>query len=105
MKKFISAAFIFISLEASTQDFPRTDFNLEKLADEIFPMQDLDLNYEELYENLAQLLSNPLDLNNITQEQMRSLLVVGEEQVNEFMRYRTENGPLLSVYELQSIPG
>ncbi|CAN5478082.1 helix-hairpin-helix domain-containing protein [soil metagenome] len=93
-----------LSVTSYSQDFPRKDFNLEKLVDEIFPVQDLDINYEELYENLAQLLSNPADLNSITHEQLRSLMILNEDQVNSFLQYREECGPILSVYELQSIP-
>ncbi len=87
------------------QDYPRSDYNLEKLADEIFPLQDLDLNYEELYENLVQLLSNPIDLNQASAEELRSLFVLRESQIEEFIRYREEHGNLLSIYELQAIPG
>lgn len=94
-----------IQVTAFTQDYPRQAYNLEKLADEIFPLQDLDLNYEELYENLAQLLSNPIDLNQAGPEELRSLFVLREEQIAQFLRYRQEQGPLLSVYELQAVPG
>ncbi|MEK6780473.1 MAG: helix-hairpin-helix domain-containing protein [Bacteroidota bacterium] len=87
------------------QDYPRTEYNLEKLADEIFPVQDLDLNYEELYENLAQLLTNPIDLNQASAEELRSLLVLSETEVEAFIHYRQEQGNLLSIYELQAIPG
>jgi hypothetical protein len=85
------------------QDYPRREYNPEKLADEIFPMQDLDLNYEELYENLLQLLANPIDLNKATAEEFRALFVLKENQVEELIRYREEYGPFLSVYELQSL--
>src|SRR5258708_2516148 len=105
MRRAIFIGMMIISYNSNSQDFPRKDFNPEKLADGIFPLQDLDLNYGELYENLAQLLSNPLDLNAVTQEQLRSLFVVTEENVNSFIKYRDENGPILSVYELQSVPG
>ncbi len=104
MKAITFIAFALV-VNAHAQDFPRKDLNLEMLVDEIFPIQDQDLNYEELYENLAQLLSNPVDLNTVTNEQMRALLVVTEEEINSFLSYRKENGPLLSVYELQSVPG
>ncbi len=96
----ISASFL-----TQGQDYPRTDYNLEKLADEIFPIQDLDLNYEELYENLAQLLTNPIDLNLASAEELRSLFVLREAQIEEFIRYRQEQGRLFSIYELQAIPG
>ena len=105
MKFAVYVALVALSSVSYAQDFPRKEFNLEKLADEIFPQQDLDLNYEELYENLAQLLSNPIDLNTITHEQLRSLFVISEEKINSFLAYRRENSPLLSVYELQSVPG
>ena len=80
------------------------NYNLEKLADEIFPIQDLDLNYEELYENLAQLLTSPLNLNQATSEELRSLFVLSETQIEELIHYRQAQGFLLSIYELQSIP-
>lgn len=74
---------------------------LERLADDLFPAQDLDLNYEDLYENLQQLLAHPLNLNHATAEQLRSLFILTEAQVDEIIAYRTEAGPFLSVYELQ----
>lgn len=105
MKQALTFAFTIIAFTSQAQDFPRKDFALEKLVDEIFPIQDLDLNYEELYENLTQLLSNPIDLNTVTREQLQSLFVLAEEEVNSFLLYRNHYGPLLSVYELQAIPG
>ncbi len=88
----------------AAQDNSKKEINLERLIDELFPIQDLDINYEDLYENLAQLLANPLDLNSATKEQLRSLYILSELQLNSFFNYRNQNGPLLSVYELQSIP-
>ena len=103
--KSVATLFCSILLSLSfAQDFPRKDFNLEKLSDEIFPIQDRDLNYEELYENLAQLLSRPLDLNTVSREQLRALMLMNEKEINSFLKFREENAPLLSVYELQSVP-
>jgi hypothetical protein len=86
------------------QDFPRNDFNPERLVDEIFPAQNLDLNYEERYENLMQILANPVDLNRASAEELRSIFVLREAQVESLLAYRRDQGPFLSVYELQSIP-
>jgi len=94
----------FVASSLCAQDFPRKEYTLERLADELFPVQDMDLNYEELYENMAQFLANPLDLNKASTEELRSLFILGEDQVEELVRYREENGPYLSVYELQSLP-
>jgi Helix-hairpin-helix motif len=89
---------------AVAQDYPRKDFNPSTLVDEIFATQELTVNYQDLYENYLQLLSNPLDLNEATDEQLRALYVLSPEQIQSFLNYRKEVGPLLSVYELQSVP-
>ncbi len=89
---------------SSAQEYYYKEFNLEKLVDDIFPLQDLDLNYEELYENLVQILANPIDLNRASDEQLRSLLILKENQIESLLAYRDETGSFLSVYELQAIP-
>src|SRR5690606_4780230 len=76
----------------------------EVLADEIFGFQDLDLNYEELYENMALLLANKINLNTATAEALRFLNLLTEQQVQSLLEYRSETGALLSVYELQAVP-
>ncbi len=86
------------------QDYPRKDTNPERLAEEIFPIQNLDLNYQELYDNLLQILSNPIDLNRATADDLRALYVLREEQVKSLLTHLAENGPFLSLYELQSVP-
>ncbi|HQQ98949.1 MAG TPA: helix-hairpin-helix domain-containing protein [Cyclobacteriaceae bacterium] len=77
----------------------------ERLADELFSQRQDDLNYESLYENLLQQLSQPLDLNTATREQLQSLLLLSDPQIESILAYRNKNGPLLSIYELQTIPG
>jgi len=87
------------------QDYPQKEVDLEVLADEIFGFQDLDLNYQELYENMALLLANKINLNTASAEELRFLNLLTEKQVQSLLEYRTSAGTLLSVYELQSVPG
>ena len=87
------------------QEYPKKDVDLEILADQLFGFQDLDLNYEELYENMALLLSNPINLNKASAEELRFLNLLSESQVQNLVKYRNENGALLSVYELQAVTG
>ncbi len=94
-----------VCIHLVAQEFPRKEIDLERLADELVGFQDLDLNYEDLYENLVLLLAHPLNLNKATAEEIRFLHILTEEQVQQFLRYREENGRLLSLYELQAIPG
>jgi hypothetical protein len=76
---------LFIVLSAShtlaAQDYPRKEVDLEILADQLFGFQDLDLNYQELYENMALLLSNPVNVNKASAEELRFLNLLSEYQV------------------------
>lgn len=93
-----------ISSSLRSQEYPKKEVDLEILADQLFGFQDLDLNYQELYENMALLLSNPLNLNKANAEELRFLNILSELQIQNLLNYKTENGYLLSVYELQAIP-
>jgi len=85
------------------QDYPRKDINPANLVDEVFAIQDLDINYQDLYENYLQLISNPFDLNKVTEEQLRSLYILSQDQITSILKYKFEGGPFISVYELQTI--
>ena len=97
--------FLFLSTALNAQEYPQRDIDLATLADEIFAYQDLDLNYQELYETMAQLLANKINLNSASREELRFLNLLSEQQVQNLITYREQNGKLLSVYELQAVPG
>jgi hypothetical protein len=102
MKRLLTIGLFLCSLPVLAQT-PKA-VNLEKLMDEIFPVQDEDFNYEELFETYGQFLANPLNLNTATEEQLRALFILNSTQLHDFLQYRSESGPLLSIYELQVIP-
>jgi len=95
---------LLLALPAGAQIGSRQEI-AERLADEIFAQRQDDLNYESLYENLLQQLSQPLDLNNATHEQLQSLMLLNEFQIEAMIAHRRANGPFLSSYELQTLPG
>ena len=47
---------------------------------------------------------NPIDLNKVSREQLSSVYILSEKQLNSFFSYRQKAGNLLSIYELQAIP-
>lgn len=106
MTRTISLFILLISTLKVTGQDPglARELDFEKLADEIFAQQDLDLNYEELYENLSQRLSNPLNINTATKEELQGLFILKEAQINELIAYRKNEGEFISMYELQSVP-
>lgn len=82
-----------------------TDYaDLQDLIEDIYAIQDADLNYEELYESLLLYYTSPIDLNTVSAEELRALYILSDQQINSFMNYRQRYGKLLSLYELQAIP-
>ncbi|WP_209331963.1 ComEA family DNA-binding protein [Lunatimonas salinarum] len=92
------------SFSAYSQEILRPEIDMEAFVEELFSMQKDDIEYEELYENLLQLYLNPISLNSANSEELSSILVLSPLQVNRFLEYRSEVGPLYSLYELQAIP-
>lgn len=79
--------------------------NFEHLIHQLFPVQDDDLPYEDVYEALFQYFMQPLDLNQAGQEDLQALYILNEQQIRSFFLHLQRAGKLLSIYELQAIPG
>ena len=94
----------FGTLKAQSTQMERQE-QFETLVEQLFPLQDEDLPYEDLYESLFQYFIQPLDLNRASVEELQSLLLLTESQVQSFFRHIERNGKLLSIYEMQAIPG
>lgn len=92
-------------LSVVAQEPVRPEIDLERFAEDLFQVQDEDINYEDLYESLLQLYSNPINLNTSTKDELGQIFSLSIEQINNLYRYRQQNGPLLSLYELQAVPG
>lgn len=95
---------ILFSLAGRAQRIQQNEIDLSRLADDLTGFPDEEANYEELHENQVQLLSNPLDLNTASADELRMLYALTESQIGQFLQYRKEQGGLLSHYELQVIP-
>lgn len=88
------------------QDYPRQSIDLDLLVQELFAEQDDEsISYEDLYETLFQYYQRPVNLNRTTPEELASLYLLSRPQIVAFFNYLQENGELLSIYELQAVPG
>ena len=96
--------FSFFFVKAQSLPMERQE-QFEALIEQLFPVQDEDLPYEDLYESLFQYFIQPLDLNQAGVEELQSLLLLTEAQIQSFFRHVERNGKLLSIYEIQAIPG
>jgi hypothetical protein len=104
MKLFVAILYFVMAIRLNAQEYPRGAVDISHIADEIYGLPDTDLNYEELYENLVQLLASPLNLNKATREDLQFLKILSESQINSILTHRMENGNFISVYELQGVP-
>ena len=93
-----------LSLKSGAQTYPKPEIQVEDFIEKLFNLQSSDANYEDLYEQLLLLYSNPIDLNNASPEELRNTYILSEQQVQEFLKHRQKTGKLLSIYELQAIP-
>ncbi len=97
---------LLINNYANAQDYVRRAPDLDRLTQELFAeIQSDEVPYEDLYETLLQYYQTPINLNAATREELRSLLLLNENQITTLLNHRQANGDLLSVYELQSIEG
>jgi len=67
--------------------------------------EDEEIDYTTLFDDLVFLLNRPLNLNNCTEEDLSSLLLLNEIQINNLLTHIESNGELMTIYELQSING
>lgn len=103
MKKLLFLCIFMCNFYTYAQEYPRKEINIRNFIQDIVGNPDGGVD-EELFESLYQNYLNPIDLNNATREQLSSIYVLSEKQLNAFFTYRQKAGNLLSVYELQSIP-
>ncbi|MFC6998564.1 ComEA family DNA-binding protein [Rufibacter roseus] len=91
---------------ALAQEVPKPPVDVELLVQELFGQQtdEVTTDYEDVYETLLQYYRQPLDLNRATREELRGLWLLSEAQISALLQHISENGRLLSLYELQSIP-
>lgn len=106
MKRFwFFLAALFPIFSGHSQTYPRPEIQMESFVENLFNLQSTDANYEDLYEQLLLLYSNPLDLNSATPDELRQTYILSEKQVQSFLLHRQATGPLVTIYELQQIDG
>ncbi|MVM29782.1 helix-hairpin-helix domain-containing protein [Spirosoma sp. HMF4905] len=78
--------------------------DISRYLQDLFPVQAEDIDYQSVYDALAQLYANPLDLNSASRDELETTYLLTERQLSSLATYRAEFGDLLSIYELQAVP-
>jgi hypothetical protein len=83
--------------KAEKQDF-------DELLDAIYGQREEDVAYEALREQLWECYNDPLALNQATREELQMLCILTNDQLDQLFQHLEKNGPLISIYEVQTIP-
>ncbi len=100
----IMVSFLFSAVAGFSQDFPEEvneASRLEAFANRT-DAEPEDDSYEQGLENWK---LHPLDLNRASSDEMYTVPGLTALQIANFIMYRKLLGPLLSIYELQAVPG
>ncbi len=83
----------------------KQEIDLSEFIEDLFQVQDADIDYEGLYESLLIYYTNPINVNQTDPEELAGLYILTPQQINSLFDHIEKNGTLLSLYELQSIEG
>ena len=89
----------------SAQNEISESLDFERIIENLLPQQEVDVDYNDLYDRLFTLYSNPIDLNRSERASFQSLFFLTEEQISGIIDYREVYGEYLSIYEIQTIDG
>ena len=91
-----------LCLHAQEQPSPETEQQLENITE---GLEDPETTDDAWWQHLDYRKKDPLNLNVATLSDLIELQLLSALQVNNFIEYRNILGRLISIYELQSVPG
>lgn len=99
-----STFFIFIvtGFCASAQ---QPDDQVKSALEELAEQNDQVTDNDEIWEQLQDFKSHPVNLNHITAEQLETFPFLNSLQIQSLLQYRKLLGDFISIYELQAVPG
>ena len=77
--------------------------NWKEYVEELAAETDQQEQVEALYADLSYLSEHPLDLNQLTQEQLKRLPFLSDRQIEELLAYPKRYGKMVTIYELKQI--
>jgi len=97
---------LWISVSAAAQipDTSLTNPDIENIIEDMVGESDQEFQYDTYAENLEQYLEHPLNLNTANKEQLESLGLLSDLQIEALLKYSNWYGTIYSIYELLGIP-
>ncbi len=101
---FFIFVFFLISINIYSQN-DKEDVVLEDLVEEISANSDVDIDYSTVYDDLQYYLENPLNLNDVSSEDLERLHFLDQIQINAITDYLEKYESFETIYELQLLEG
>ncbi len=86
------------------QEFDIPEINQEALEDFLLNTGQEDFDFNTLLAQLEYYRERPLNLNQAGEVELRALQLLSDAQILDLISYRQTAGPLMNLFELQSIP-
>jgi len=102
--KILSVVFVMIGFIANAQTTEQ-EVAIRDIIESVAENLPDDYDITELVEVLTRYRKHPINLNNTSAEELKTLVFISPLQISNFFAYTKENGKLLDVHELQSIDG
>lgn len=78
--------------------------DIEQLLTNLSQTENVELNYDDIYQQLIHIMETPFDLNQVTENELSSLPFLESRQIRTLLSYRAAQGPFYNLYELQAVP-
>ena len=101
---FFSLLLLFIRFKTAAQSIS-PDEGIQRNLEELATRYDAPSEDDSYWQALEHLSRHPLDLNQAGEAELASFPFLSPVQINSFITYRALLGKLLTLYELQAIPG
>jgi len=97
----------FLSTTASGQQENRVQLGstTEQQLENLTEQQEAETEDDSFLQYLVQLRKNPINLNTAEENELREMKMLSDLQIQNFFAYKRLLGVLISIYELQAIPG
>ncbi|MFZ1751869.1 MAG: helix-hairpin-helix domain-containing protein, partial [Saprospiraceae bacterium] len=101
----ILAISLILVLDLKSQEESQTNNLISNIIEDFLESTDSEnFDYNTIFENLNYYFEKPLNINSLSDGDLRELYLINEIQIGDFIRYRSQFGAFLSIYELQAIP-
>lgn len=102
---FIAAFFSIHSGYAQEQDPQKMAIIEQRIELIAEAMGDEEADFTTLFDELSYYYDHPINLNNTSREELQELMLLTEIQITALLLHIDVNGRLISIYELQAVPG